>query len=65
MTDKSNWTNKNRDILKKLEKEGKYDRFAAPWDKDATVVPDEIKALAKGVKNVSKKQKKYKKEGKE
>ena len=60
MADKSNWKNKNRDLLKKW-KEG----FAAPWDKDATVVPDEIKALAKGVKNVSKKQKKYKKEGKE
>ena len=60
MADKSNWKNKNRDLLKKWKED-----FAAPWDKDATVVPDEIKALAKGVKNVSKKQKKYKKEGKE
>ena len=60
MSDKSKWTNKNRDILKKWK-----EAFAAPWDKDATVVPDEIKALVKGVKTVSKNQKKYKKEGKE
>ena len=60
MADKSNWKNKNRDLLKKWKED-----FAAPWDKDATVVPDEIKALVKGVKTVSKNQKKYKKEGKE
>ena len=60
MADKSNWKNKNRDLLKKWKED-----FAAPWDKDTTVVPDEIKALVKGVKTVSKNQKKYKKEGKE
>ena len=60
MADKSNWKNKNRDLLKKWKEEG-----AAPWDKDATVIPDEIKALVKGVKTVNKNQKKYKKEGKE
>ena len=60
MADKSNWKNKNRDLLKKWKED-----FAAPWDKDATVVPDEIKALVKGVRTVSKNQKKYKKEGKE
>ena len=53
MADKSNWKNKNRDLLKKWKED-----FAAPWDKDATVVPDEIKALVKGVKTVSKKKKK-------
>ena len=60
MADKSNWKNKNRDLLKKWKED-----FAAPWDKDATVVPDEIKALVKGVKTVSKKKRSYKKEGKE
>ena len=60
MADKSNWKNKNRDLLKKWKED-----FAAPWDKDATVVPDEIKAIVKGVRTVSKNQKKYKKEGKE
>jgi len=60
MADKSNWKNKNRDLLKKWKED-----FAAPWDKDTTVIPDEIKALVKGVKTVSKNQKKYKKEGKE
>ena len=60
MADKSNWKNKNRDLLKKWKED-----FAAPWDKDTTVIPDEIKALVKGVKTVGKNQKKYKKEGKE
>ena len=33
--------------------------FAAPWDKDAEVIP-ELKALEEGIKKVSKDQKKFK-----
>jgi len=32
--------------------------FAAPWDKDAKVIP-ELKAFAEGIKKVSKDQKKF------
>jgi len=49
MSDKSNWKNKNRDILTKYKED-----FAAPWDKDAKVIP-ELKALLEGTKKIKKK----------
>ena len=52
MGDKSNWKNKNRTIAK-FKKD-----FAAPWDRDAEVIP-ELKALAEGTKKVGKDQKKF------
>ena len=57
MGDKSNWKNKNRTIAK-FKKD-----FAAPWDRDAEVIP-ELKALAAGIKKVSKDQKKFSKKKK-
>ena len=44
MSDKSNWKNKNRDILTKYKED-----FAAPWDKDAKVIP-ELKVFLKGLR---------------